>query len=53
MEKINFNNELNVQTTVTVQTASRLVKLVSSAESLEQTAQFVADATKSVAAFFN
>ena len=51
MEKINFMDELNVQTTATVQTSSRLMKLVSSAESLEQTAQFVADATKCVVCF--
>ena len=43
--------ELNVQTTATVQTASRLVKLVSSGESLEQTAQFVSAATKCVEGF--
>ena len=51
MEKIIFVNKLTVQTAATFQTASRLMKFVSSAESLEQTAQFVADSTKNVAGF--
>ena len=49
MEKFNSMNELNVKTTVTVQTPSKLVKIVSSAECVKEIAQLAADTTKSVA----
>ena len=48
MEKFNWMNELNVQTTAAVQTTAKFGKLVSSAERVEETAQLVADATKYV-----
>ena len=48
MEKFNWMNELNVQTTAAVQTTAKFGKLVSSAERVEETAQLVADAMKYV-----
>ena len=49
MEKLNMVDDLSVQTTAAVETASTLVKLVSSAECVKETAEFIADATKCVA----
>ena len=48
MEKSNLMDELNVLTSATVQTASTFVKLVSSAEFVDEIAQIVADAWKNV-----
>ena len=48
MKKLKLLNEMRVQTTVAVETASTLVKLVSGAECVKEPAEFVTDASKCV-----